>query len=172
MEPGILILLSIKHQRNFKFWAKISNPMSPSDWGPQYHAHWDQLIPDDLVLTSFRLIIFLLPHAWPRSGWFSDELNGWSQTGFIIITIIKYNYYHITTSDDFLVTFRWLSVILSDGIGFFILHGDILRTLFSLLAHSTAFMSFSGWLYFYLRKRMQVMKKVEKGHKRLKIWFY
>ena len=52
----------------------------------------------------------------------------------------------------------------SDGIGFFILHGDIYRYLFYLLLHSTAFMSFSGRLYFYLIKRLQVMKMVEKGH--------
>ena len=44
----------------------------------------------------------------------------------------------------------------------FTLKGDISRTLFSLLLNSTAFMSFSGRFYFYPRKRIQVMKKVEK----------
>jgi len=63
------------------------------------------------------------------------------------------------------------NIIRSDGIGFFILHGDILQTVFSTLLHSTTFMSFSGRLYFHLRKRLQLMKMVEKGHKGSKIGF-
>ena len=64
---------------------------SPSDWGPQYHAHWDPQIPGNLVLTSFRLVIFLLPHD------LSDfPMNpNWSQTWF---KIIKYNYTTYTTT--------------------------------------------------------------------------
>ena len=39
---------------------------------------------------------------------------------------------------------RQVLIIVSDGKGFFILLGDIFRTLISLLEHSSTFMSFSG----------------------------
>ena len=55
------------------------------------------------------------------------------------------------------------SLIVSDGIGFFILHGDIYEVHFSLLLRSTPFTIFSGPIHFRMKKRWKVLKSVEKG---------
>ena len=50
----------------------------------------------------------------------------------------------------------------SDGIGFFILYGDVFEMLISQLLRSAPFTIFSGHKLFRIKKRWKVLKSVEK----------
>ena len=50
-----------------------------------------------------------------------------------------------------------------DAKGFFILNGDIYEVLISLLLRSNPFTIFSGHILIHIKKRWEVLKRVEKG---------